>query len=47
MYTRSTSACWSRKTAAWLEFRGGKPHEILQVMTEAASQQVEEGVGLA
>jgi hypothetical protein len=34
-------------TAAWLEFRGGKPHEILQAMTEAASQQAEQRVGLA
>ena len=34
-------------TAAWLEFRGGKPHEILQVMTEEGSQQVEQRVGLA
>ena len=34
-------------TAAWLELRGGKPHEILQVMTEEASQQVEQRVGLA
>jgi predicted PurR-regulated permease PerM len=34
-------------TAAWLEFRGGKPHEILQAMTEEASQQLEQRAGLA
>jgi len=34
-------------TAAWLEFRGGKPHEILQAMTREATQQAEERLGLA
>jgi hypothetical protein len=34
-------------TAAWLQFRGGKPDEILRVMTEEASQQAEQRVGLA
>jgi predicted PurR-regulated permease PerM len=34
-------------TAAWLEFRGGKPQEVLKAMTEEASQQAEQRVGLA
>jgi predicted PurR-regulated permease PerM len=34
-------------TAAWLEFRGGKPQEILQAMTEEATQQVEQRTGVA
>ncbi|MBV9577477.1 MAG: AI-2E family transporter [Chloroflexi bacterium] len=31
-------------TAAWLEFRGGKPQEVLQAMTEDASAHVERQV---
>ena len=34
-------------TAAWLEFRGGKPHEILQAMTDTAGERVEQQAGLA
>jgi hypothetical protein len=34
-------------TAAWLEFRGGNPQEILQAMTEEATQQVEQRTGVA
>jgi predicted PurR-regulated permease PerM len=34
-------------TAAWLEFRGGKPQEVLQAMTDEASEQVEQRAGLA
>ena len=33
-------------TAAWLEFRGGKPHEVLQAMTEEAGEQAAQRVGL-
>jgi predicted PurR-regulated permease PerM len=34
-------------TAAWLEFCGGRPHEILQAMTAEASQQLEQRAELA
>src|ERR687885_458563 len=34
-------------TAAWLEFRGGNPQEILQAMTDEATQQVERRTGVA
>jgi predicted PurR-regulated permease PerM len=31
-------------TAAWLEFRGGKPQDVLQAMTEEASEHLERDV---
>jgi predicted PurR-regulated permease PerM len=34
-------------TAAWLEFRGGKPQEVLQVMTDEAGGQVARQVDVA
>jgi predicted PurR-regulated permease PerM len=31
-------------TAAWLEFRGGKPQEVLAAVTQEVQEQVEEHV---
>jgi predicted PurR-regulated permease PerM len=32
-------------TAAWLEFRGGKPQEVLSAVADQASSHVEDTVG--